>query len=125
MKQFLKHLILLMACIAAITAVLVLAKFKYILPINFVVIVYFSAICFIAQYLLFRTLAKNPKRFPQVFMLVEFAKLFLHIIVLAGYIYAHRTEPFVVKSFLVYFAALFVIYLIFGTWKMYRIARKQ
>lgn len=114
-----------MACIAAITAVLVLAKFKYILPINFVVIVYFSAICFIAQYLLFRTLAKNPKRFPQVFMLVEFAKLFLHIIVLAGYIYAHRTEPFVVKSFLVYFAALFVIYLIFGTWKMYRIARKQ
>lgn len=125
MKTFLKHLILLMAVVSAITAILVLAKFKYILPIDFVVIVYFSAICFIAQYLLFRTLAKNPKRFLQVFMLVEFAKLFLHIIVLAGYLYAHHSEPPVAKAFLVFFAAMFLIYLVFGTLEMHLIARKK
>ena len=114
-----------MAVVSAITAILVLAKFKYILPIDFVVIVYFSAICFIAQYLLFRTLAKNPKRFPQVFMLVEFAKLFLHIIVLAGFLYAHRSEHPVAMAFLVFFVAMFLIYLVFGTLEMHLIARKK
>ena len=76
-----------MACLTAIVAVLVLIKVKYVLPIDFALVIYFSAIAYISQHIICRTLAKNPKKFPQSFMLVEFGKLFLHIIVLAASIY--------------------------------------
>ena len=114
-----------MAALAAIVAVMILAGMQYAQPIYFALIVYFSAICYISQYLVCRTLAKNPKKFPQTFMLVEFGKLFLHIFVLALYILAHRGAPADAKAFLVCFAVLFAIYLAFGTWQMHRIARKN
>lgn len=124
MRQFLKHLILLMAAVTAITAVLVLAGVKYVIPIDFCTIVYFSAICFISQYIVCRTLAKNPKKFPQAFMLVEFGKILLHIVVLAGYIWAHQGSPADARAFLVFFAAMFMIYLVFGTLEMHRLTKQ-
>ena len=127
MKDFLKHLILLMACLTAVVAVLVLLKVKYVLPIDFALVVYFSAIAYISQHIICRTLAKNPKKFPQSFMLVEFGKLFLHIVVLAAsiYFYSSRHDGLSAKSFLVCFAVLFLVYLVFGTWEMYRIAKHK
>ena len=114
-----------MACLAGIAAILVLVGMKYVLPIDFALIVYFSAISYISQYIICRTLAKNPKKFPQAFMLVEFAKLFLHIFVLAGHIIVYHDNAVSAKAFLVCFAILFLIYLVFGTVEMYRIARKN
>lgn len=123
MKVFLKHLILLMACIMGITAVLLLFGVAFVYPIFLCVVVYFSAVCYISQHIMNRTLAKKPNKFPQAFMLVEFGKIFLHIVVLAGYVYAHNGDPASAKAFLVFFAAMFLIYLVFGTLELHRLAR--
>ena len=118
---------MLMACLTAIVAVLVLLKVECVLLIDFAMVVYFSVIAFISQYIIYRTLAKNPKKFPQAFMLVEFGKLFLHIIVLAASVYYYSSchDGLSARKFLGCFAVLFIVYLVFGTWEMYRIAKQK
>lgn len=124
MKSFLKRLILVTCCILAVTTVLTLLKVQLVVPIDYCTVVYFGAVTFLAFYLVCKTLLTNPKRFTQTFMLVTFVKLFLHIGVLAGYLYFHRTEPLLAKNFLIFFAAMFVIYLIFETVEMARLVRQ-
>ncbi len=111
-----------MACIMGITAALLLFKVPFVYSIFLCVVVYFSAVCYISQHIMSRTLAKKPNKFPQAFMLVEFGKIFLHIVVLAGFVYAHKNDPSSAKAFLVFFAAMFLIYLVFGTLELHRLA---
>ena len=124
MKSFLKRLILVTCCVLAITAVMTLLKVQLVIPIDYCTIVYFGAVTFLAFHIVCKTLITKPKHFTQTFMLVTFVKLFLHIGVLAGYLYFHRSQVLMARNFLIFFAAMFVIYLVFETVEMARLVRQ-
>ncbi len=122
MKTFFKHLLFISVCITAITALLALTKSTWFLPIFFGIIVYFTTITYLTYRCIHKVFEKNAKRFPQVFMLTTFCKLFLHIIVLAGYMFTHLLEA---KRFLVFFAVVYLIYTVFETISLVKLVRSS
>lgn len=73
---------------------------------------YFAVITGIQHYIVVKSMYQSPKRFIQVFLAVTVATLFIHLLVLACYLFTHTHQA---MSFTIAFGIGFAAMLVFET----------
>ena len=103
----------------SVVLVLVLASFvvMWAAPERFLVAMpllalYFGVVTGVQHWIVCRAMYKSPKAFVQIFLGSVVAMLFLHLIVLAAYLFTH---PHSAKAFTVAFCVGYVVCLVFET----------
>jgi len=105
--------------LAIVTLVLIAAAFSVLLfsrP-NFHLVMpllalYFAIITGIQHYVVVKSMKKSPRQFVQYFLGATVAVLFLHLVVLASYLFTHVEQA---KSFTLAFSIGFATMLVFET----------
>lgn len=120
MKRYYLHLTLL-------TLVLVIASFMLLwcAPALFLVIMpitalYFAIVTGVEHNLVVRAAHKDARTFIKVFLGLTIGSLFLHLVVMAAYMFTHIQQA---KLFALAFAVCYIVYLVFETAALVRFVR--
>ena len=115
--------------LAIVTLVLVAAAFSVLLfsrP-NFYLImpilaVYFAIVTGIQHFVIVKSMKKSPREFVQYFLGATVVTLFIHLVVLASYLFTHTNQA---KVFTISFCIGFATMLIFETVALILFVRRQ
>ncbi|MCR5821487.1 MAG: hypothetical protein K6F85_01020 [Bacteroidales bacterium] len=107
------------ACLAALTALAVLASFVvlWVSPSNFHTILpltalYFAVVTGLEHWFIINSAQKDPRTFIKNFLGITVGVLFLHLVVMAVYLFTHTS---VARIFIVGFCVGYIAYLVFET----------
>ena len=121
MRRYISHLLIL--CL-----ILVLASFglMYFSPSHFIVamplmVVYFAAVTGAEHYLVVKALHKDARTFIKTFLGLTVAKLLLHLVVLAAFMFANPQQA---RLFAIAFAVCYIATLAFETIALSRYVRQ-
>ena len=126
MKRYLSHLLVLTLVLAAVAVVLRLtAQFTWLLPIA---VLYFAAVNGFAHSLTLNSMKKDARVFVKNFLFISVGTMMLHLVVIFCYaIYQMFVTKQIdgAKQFIVAFAVLFVIFILFETIELLLYIRRQ
>ena len=105
--------------LAVLAVVMVVAAFavRWVAPESYLGVMpllalYFAAVTGTQHFLVVHSMTKSPRRFVQVFLGATVAVLFLHLVVLAAYLFTHTSQA---VAFTIAFAVGFAVALVFET----------
>ena len=122
MKRYLVSLL-------AVTLAMVLAAFivlwtapQCFLPAMPLLALYFGVVCGVQHWIVTKAMYRSPKTFVQVFLGSVVAVLFLHIVVLAAYLFTHPQHA---RLFTLAFCIGYAVSLIFETAALVRFVQNE
>ena len=111
------------------TLALVLASFvvMWTSPENFLMVMpllalYFGVVCGVQHWIVTRAMNRSPRAFVQIFLGSVVAVLFLHIVVLAAYLFTHTSHA---RLFTLAFCVGYVVSLVFETTALVRFVSNE
>ncbi|MCF0212438.1 MAG: hypothetical protein HUK17_06055 [Bacteroidales bacterium] len=126
MKNYLVHLLVFSAALAvAAVALKFTAGFSWLLPIA---VLYFAVVTGVSHSLTLKSMQKEARLFVKNFLLLSVGTMMLHLVIIFCYaIYQMFVTKQIddAKRFIVAFAVLFVVYLVFETLELILFIRKQ
>ena len=112
-----------------VTLAMVLAAFcvmwfapHYYIPVMPLLALYFGIVCGLQHWLVTRAMYRSPKAFVQVFLGSVVGVLFLHIVVLAVYLFTHTQHA---KLFTIAFCIGYAVSLVFETAALVRFVQNE
>jgi len=112
-----------------VTLAMVLAAFAvmWISPANFLVVMpflalYFGVVCGVQHWLVTRAMYRSPKAFIQIFLGSVIGVLFLHIVVMAAYLFTHPSHA---RLFTLAFCIGYAVSLVFETIALVRFVNRE
>lgn len=112
-----------------VTLVMVLASFvimwtmpQYYLPIMPLLALYFGVVCGLQHWLVTRAMYRSPKTFIQMFLGSVIGVLFIHLAVLAAYLFTHPSHA---RLFTIAFSVGYAASLVFETIALVRFVNRE
>lgn len=122
MKRYLISLLLMvLALVLASFAVMWLAPGRFLVAMPLLAL-YFGAVCGLQHWIVTRAMNRSPKTFIQVFLGSVVAVLFIHIAVLAFYLFSHPSHA---KLFTLAFSIGYAVSLVFETAALVRFVNDE
>ena len=122
-SRFIKRIVILTAILIGISIVLffVMPANKFSIATPFIAL-FFCVVTGGLYYILLKSAENKFSRFVNQFMIITFAKLFLYVIIIAGYSFLRKTDaiPFIIAFFILY-----LIYTIFELWSFLNDQKKM
>ncbi|MBQ8703903.1 MAG: hypothetical protein IJ524_05970 [Bacteroidales bacterium] len=113
----------------ALTLALVLASFvvmwtmpQYYLPVMPLLALYFGVVCGLQHWIVTRAMYRSPKTFIQMFLGSVIGVLFIHIAVLAVYLFTHPSHA---RLFTIAFSIGYAVSLVFETVALVRFVNRE
>ena len=110
-KYYIALAIVTVMLVGAALAVLAFAKEQFLLVMALLP-VYFALITGVQHWVVVKSMKKSPRQFVQYFLGATVAVLFIHLVVLASYLFTHTDQA---KSFTLAFSIGFATMLVFET----------
>ena len=110
-KYYIALAIVTVMLVGAVLAVLAFAKEQFHLVMALLP-VYFALITGVQHWVVVKAMKKSPRQFVQYFLGATVAVLFIHLVVLASYLFTHTDQA---KSFTLAFSIGFATMLVFET----------
>ena len=122
MKKYYVKLVVLTLVLVLVAFCLLWFKPQYFLVAMPLAVLYFSVVTGLQHYVIVSSAMKDPRTFVKNFLGITVGVLFLHLIVLAIYMFTHLATA---KLFVIAFSILYVVYLAFETIELSAFVRKQ
>lgn len=112
MKKYFVSLLSLSLLLVVISFVVLWTAPAFFLPVMPLMVLYFAVVTGFMHFTVVKAAYKDPRTFIKTFMGFTVGTLFLHLIVLAAYMFTHLEQA---KRFVLCFCICYVIYLVFET----------
>ncbi|MDL2315374.1 hypothetical protein LJC16_03860 [Bacteroidales bacterium OttesenSCG-928-C19] len=121
-KSYFKKLSIFSAVIFVLTILWGFISPNSYLQIFPVVVIYFFGITAVEHFLFVRKSTKgDSKDFIKTNMMTSFGKFFIHLCVITIYAFSFKENA---KKFLIFFAVMYIVYLMYDTYMKMRLAKK-
>ena len=119
-----RYLVALLSVTLALT--LVCFGVRYAAPDRYMAVLpllplYFGIVAFVQHLLVTKAMRQSPRRFVQIFLATTVGTLFLHMVVIASYVFTHLQQA---HTFTLAFGIGFAVYLVFETVALYLLVKR-